>query len=259
MNLNNVDDEFFDLALTPEDEAVLTGFTVLAPDYFYYLLLMKFDTAGQPVASFGNNGTVISGDVPYTFGDALALQTDGKIVIAGCTGDLLPANNDWALWRFNSDGSPDAGFGTGGIVTTEFFGHADEALGVALYEDKIIVAGKTRNETDYLDFAVARYMNDIGVSVPGTETAKDLSVSPNPVKRGGNVSLDYELNQTGKVSVELVSILGNSVFVSPASSQSNGKQILQFTVPAAIPPGIYLMRMRGSESVNRPARLIVTE
>jgi uncharacterized delta-60 repeat protein len=158
MNLDNVDDEFFDMEMSGND-CVLTGFTVTQSDITYHLLLMKFDQNGLPVASFGDGGKVIWGNVDYTFGDALEIQDDGKIVIAGCTGGLQPANNDWALWRFNADGSIDNTFGNNGITTTEFFGHADEALGVALWEDKIIVAGKTRNATDYLDFAVAKYRN----------------------------------------------------------------------------------------------------
>ena len=156
LNLNNVDDEFYDIQLTETDEAVLAGFTVTQGDYFYHMLLMKFDVNGQPVVGFGAGGVVTAGEVPYSFGDAMALQTDGKILVTGSTGDLAPSNNDWALWRFNKDGSPDVDFGTNGLVTTEFFGNPDEALGIALYQDKIIVAGKTRNADVRLDFAVAR-------------------------------------------------------------------------------------------------------
>jgi PKD repeat protein len=91
----------------------------------------------------------------------MEIQDDGKIIIAGCTGGLQPADNDWALWRFNADGSIDNTFGTNGLTTTEFFNGTEEALGLALYENKIIVAGKTRNATDWLDFGVAKYWNGI--------------------------------------------------------------------------------------------------
>jgi uncharacterized delta-60 repeat protein len=158
MNLGNVDDEFYDMKMNGTD-CVLTGFTVSQADLKYHLLVMKFDQTGQPVNSFGNAGKVIWGAVDYTFGDALQIQSDGKIVIAGCTGGLIPANNDWALWRFNTDGSLDNTFGTAGVTTTEFFGNADEALGVALWQDKIIVVGKARNASNLLDFAVARFWN----------------------------------------------------------------------------------------------------
>ena len=43
LNLGNTDDEFYDLQLTPDDKAILAGFTVSQGDLFYHLLLMKFD------------------------------------------------------------------------------------------------------------------------------------------------------------------------------------------------------------------------
>jgi uncharacterized delta-60 repeat protein len=177
MNLDNVDDEFFDMKMSGTD-CILAGFTVSQSDLKYHLLVMKFDQNGQPVNSFGNAGKVIWGTVDYTFGDALQIQSDGKIVIAGCTGGMMPANNDWALWRFNTDGSLDNTFGTSGITTTEFFGGADEALGVALWQDKIIVAGKVRNATDYLDFALARYWNSF---------TSAFTASTNTLCNGGSV------------------------------------------------------------------------
>jgi uncharacterized delta-60 repeat protein len=169
MNLGNVDDEFFDLKMSGTD-CIATGFTVTQADFTYHLLLMKFDQNGQPVTSFGDEGKVIWGNVDYTFGDALEIQADGKIVVAGCTSAMQPADNDWALWRFNADGSPDNTFGTNGVTTTEFFNSSEEALGLALWENKIIVAGKTRNTTNYLDFAIAKYWNGINALFTANST-----------------------------------------------------------------------------------------
>jgi uncharacterized delta-60 repeat protein len=105
LNLGNVDDEFYDVQLTANDEAILTGFTVSQSDLKYHLLLMKFDNGGYPSISFGLDGYTIWGDVPYTFGDAMVLQPDGKILVAGSTGNLASGKNDWAMWRFNADGN----------------------------------------------------------------------------------------------------------------------------------------------------------
>ena len=187
---------------------------------------MKLDNSGYPALSFGLSGYTIWGDVPYTFGDAMALQPDGKILIVGSTGQLLPDNNDWALWRFNADGNIDNTFGTDGVTTTEFFGNADEALGIALYQDKIIVAGKTRNATNYLDFAVAEYNNDNYFNVSATEHVKAMncSVSPNPVMQNGKVSIQYELNQTEDIYIELVTNTGTSALVLQVGKQNADKE-----------------------------------
>jgi len=257
LNLGNVDDEFYDLQLTPDDEAILAGFTVSQGDLFYHLLLMKFDASGFPDISFGLDGYTIVGEVPYTFGDAMVLQTDGKILIAGCTGGLMPANNDWALWRFSADGNLDPDFGTNGVVTTEFFGNADEALGIALYQDKIILAGKTRNATDYLDFAVARYTNDLGVSVRETSSNTEFSVSPNPVKLNGTVYINYELNEPGNFSIDVVNVTGTSVMTVPVGNQTAGRHQFQFDLPSSFSAGVYFMKIKGSQNWHEYTKLIV--
>ncbi|MCX6247388.1 MAG: T9SS type A sorting domain-containing protein [Bacteroidetes bacterium] len=259
LNLNNVDDEFYDLQLTGNDDAVLTGFTVSQADLFYHLLVMKFDNAGQPVTGFGDNGKVIFGDVPYTFGDAMAIQPNGKILVSGCTGDLMPANNDWALWRFNQDGSADNSFGTNGLVTTDFFGNADEALGIALYADKIILAGKTRNADNMLDFAVARYTNDVDVAVGQIPGLQKFSVSPNPVKHGETVNLVYELKQDESISIGLISNTGISVMEISLGKQVAGNHSEQILLPSDLAAGVYYFRVTGSTSTTGSAKMVVTD
>jgi uncharacterized delta-60 repeat protein len=91
---------------------------------------------------------------------AVVVQADGRILVAGRaapTGD-----RDFALVRYNSDGSADGGFGTGGIVTTPFLaGRSDEANDVALQADgKIVVVGERGDDGADPDFAVARYNSD---------------------------------------------------------------------------------------------------
>jgi uncharacterized delta-60 repeat protein len=259
LNLGNVDDEFFDMQLTSDDEAILAGFTVSQSDLYYHLLLMKFDASGYPVLSFGLDGYTIYGDVPYTFGDALVLQPDGKILVAGCTGDLTPANNDWAVWRFNSDGNLDNSFGTSGIVTTDFFGKSDEALGIALHADKIVVAGKTRNATDYLDFAVARYMNDVNVAVSEGENPVNFSVSPNPVKYNGEVNVIFELKQPDNISIEVLNITGSTIMIKPFGIQAAGEHSFRINLPASVSSGVYFVRITVSKVANQTRKLIVTE
>jgi uncharacterized delta-60 repeat protein len=85
---------------------------------------------------------------------AVALQSSGKIVVAGF------ADNDFALARYNSDGSLDTSLGTGGKVNTDFSGGTDEAWTLAVQSDgKIVVAGWTRVGSS-ADFALARYNSD---------------------------------------------------------------------------------------------------
>src|SRR5438093_8754306 len=94
-------------------------------------------------ATFGTGGKVttdFAGDTDEAF--AVALQTDGKIVVAG-EAKTGYSREDFALARYNTNGTLDTTFGTGGKVTTDFAGHTDQAFAVALQTDgKIVVAGE---------------------------------------------------------------------------------------------------------------------
>ncbi|HXI92843.1 MAG TPA: delta-60 repeat domain-containing protein, partial [Blastocatellia bacterium] len=117
--------------------------------------------------SFGAGGKVIT---DFSGGEdeatAVAIQNDGKIVAVGSTiKPFVATNRDFALARYNADGSLDKSFGTGGKVATDF-GNSDIALAVAIQQDgKIISAGKAfkngHNATDTGNyFAVARHNSD---------------------------------------------------------------------------------------------------
>src|SRR5690348_6280968 len=70
---------------------------------------------------------------------ALAVQADGRIVAAGQAGG---SGSDFALARFNRNGTLDPGFGTAGEVTSHLSSANSAARGVAIQADgKIVVAG----------------------------------------------------------------------------------------------------------------------
>ena len=97
--------------------------------------------------------------------NGIALQTDGKIVVAGYA--TSGGNKDFALTRFNSDGSPDFSFGSGSDprVTTAIGISDDFGRAVAIQADgKIVVGGSNFNRTS-LQFAVAAIAQR-GVSMP---------------------------------------------------------------------------------------------
>ena len=71
---------------------------------------------------------------------------DGRIVVAGRSGRINP---NFALARYNADGSPDANFATGGLTTIDYFGASDAAENVAILPGgKIMLGGVARNQVD---------------------------------------------------------------------------------------------------------------
>ena len=92
------------------------------------------------------------------YGNALVIQPDGKILVAGATHN--GTDWDWYIVRLMPDGALDGTFGTGGIVTTDLRGFNDWGTSIALQPDgKIVFGSKNSNGTD-TDFAVARYNPD---------------------------------------------------------------------------------------------------
>ncbi len=116
--------------------------------------LAKRKPDGSIDSSYGYTG--YSRTVKFSNSSA-AMQTDGKIVLAGDDG-----KDYFILSRINTDGSIDQSFGTNGIQTTLFEGES-HSNSVAIQKDnKIVVAGYTDlgTHSDSMYFAVARYNSD---------------------------------------------------------------------------------------------------
>ena len=124
--------------------------------------LARYNKDGQLDSSFGSRGkvTTVFGGNAKAYG--IALQGDGKIVAAGF-GKNKPESSsvDFAIARYNPDGSLDAAFGDSGKVTTDFFGKHDQVYAVAIQADrKIVVAGGATSVKNIFGFALARYNTD---------------------------------------------------------------------------------------------------
>ena len=79
-------------------------------------------------------------------GRALALQPDGRIIIAGTASG---ANPNFAVARLLADGTPDTEFTDTAVMTIDFFGFGDAAESVAITDDgKIVVSGLVGNDMD---------------------------------------------------------------------------------------------------------------
>src|SRR5207237_886296 len=88
---------------------------------------------------------------------AMILQPDGKILVGGLV-RLSYRTTNFAVARYNRDGTVDSTFGTGGKVTTGFYGGHDEIHALALQPDgKIVAAGQATWGGDAWYAVLARY------------------------------------------------------------------------------------------------------
>lgn len=119
-----------------------------------------FSGDGRTMVDVGFAVTGESGRHDYAQG--VAIQPDGKIVLAGATA-VHPANSasadDWAIVRLLRDGTPDATFGEDGIVTTNLGNVYEAAEDLVIQPDgKIVAVGQMHGSPDAT--VAIRYTSD---------------------------------------------------------------------------------------------------
>jgi uncharacterized delta-60 repeat protein len=125
----------------------------------YNFALVRYNANGTLDTTFGTNGKVTTdlgsaGDVAY----AMAVQPDGKIILAGRNGA-----NELALVRYTANGALDPTFGTGGKLVTGISitggpGGSRNQVSISLEPDgRIVVAGTSIPSATVWDFLVARF------------------------------------------------------------------------------------------------------
>jgi uncharacterized delta-60 repeat protein len=118
----------------------------------------SFDADGIVLTHFGR----IDDDSPSgrsDIGVSVIAQPDGKLVVAGSS-DVNFSPGDFALARYNPDGSLDASFGSGGRVLTDFGGSDFASTLIVQPDGKLVAGGLSFGETANGIFALARYNPD---------------------------------------------------------------------------------------------------
>jgi len=110
--------------------------------------------------TFGSGGIVTTAiGTSHDYGQAVALQKDGKIVVAGF--GISGTGTDFEVARYLASGALDLAFGTNGSTTTDFQGAYDRAYAVALQGDgKILVGGEAETLALKYNFGLARYLSN---------------------------------------------------------------------------------------------------
>jgi uncharacterized delta-60 repeat protein len=147
-------DAGYAITVRPDGKILLAGF---ANDGFG---LAQYKPDGSLDSSFGSNGIVTTSffnNKDSAFG--IVLQPDGKVILAGMT-STPESQDDFAMARYNTDGSLDPSFDTDGKVNTDF-GGTERANAITLQSGgKIVVAGYRGNNDNDFRPVVARYNAD---------------------------------------------------------------------------------------------------
>jgi hypothetical protein len=160
------------IVITPDNKILLGGF-IINSDGSNSFSMVKFTSNGIVDTSFGTNG---NGRVDSSFqnsspdgggANSIVLQTDQKIILGGFTSNSVTSSSDYALVRYNPNGTIDTSFGTNGYTQTNLF--STECLGFSLAiqnDNKILLTGSvyfSRSSpfgptTTNFEIGIARYL-----------------------------------------------------------------------------------------------------
>lgn len=131
------------VTLQDDGKIVVVGYSFNAGEQSCFTVL-RYSADGSLDTSFGNAGKVTTAVAKQSNADGVAMQSDGKIVVAGNA--FIDRNkNDFGLVRYNANGTLDTTFNGTGKATADF-GAQDLGHTVAVHGDgKIVVAGYTTN------------------------------------------------------------------------------------------------------------------
>jgi uncharacterized delta-60 repeat protein len=161
----------YGVAVQPDGKILAAGYLQNSadgsPDFQVTPLVARYNPDGTPDPSFGGGGITVVGPGPVESAKSLAIQPDGKIIVAGnkmSSAGIMRAPSQFVVSRLNPTGTLDPSFGSSGKTTTSF-DQVDFLNRVLLQSDgKIIAVGETgasdMGETDGKSVALARYNPD---------------------------------------------------------------------------------------------------
>ena len=220
-DLGAADEYPTDVAVTPGGRIVVLGNTRAAGETWQRVTVVRYLNSGARDTSFSGDG-VVATDLPEVtaeHADALALQADGKLVVAG-TAYGPNSGQNFALLRYAADGSLDPTFGGGdGWLTTDI-ATWDGARAVAVQGDGRIVAAGTAEwgfAPSFTDMAVARYLPDGSVDPSFGGGAGHVIVAPHANPNRWDAANDVLVQADGKLVLAGVSVQNDGPGVSSAA------------------------------------------
>jgi uncharacterized delta-60 repeat protein len=192
------------------------------------LAVTRYTAAGALDTSFGVGGRQTA-DFGYGYaandvGTVVALQPNGKIVVAGSTAMVdwvFTSGRDFVLARYAPDGSPDASFGRVVTSFTDVYYDADDFIAdVAIQPDgKLVATGGTTGQDWMSDVALARYHGDGVDTVAPPDTTIDTG--PSGPTRGTAPQFTFSASKAGSTfACKLDTPAGAGNYASCSSPQA---------------------------------------
>ena len=145
-----------DIALQPDGKIIAVGYGFFPSSGF---AVHRYNANGTLDASFGAGGVVLTPVGEIAGASSVAIQADGKIVVAGSSSSPGQSYSDFTVVRLLPDGSLDTSFGGTGKVITSFGNHSHAGRVVVQPDGKIVAVGSAHVGNNQ-GLALVRYNSD---------------------------------------------------------------------------------------------------
>jgi uncharacterized delta-60 repeat protein len=220
-----------------DSKIVVVGYTGAGGGYRE---VARYNPDGSLDPTFGTGGKSVTA---FGLTWAVALASDGKVVVAGGDGT---SGGSFTLARYNVDGTPDATFGNGGVVTTTIAtAYLFRDVAIQPNGDIVAVGGVSG------DSLVARYL-------PSEPQIGLFTASPSPASSGGSVTLTAAGVADGNPGGTVAQVAfyqdsnGDGVLGPGDAVLGYGAQtspgVWTLTVTVNLPPGTYTLFAQATDS-----------
>ena len=252
--VGNLDDFAYSVAIQADDKIVVAG--VVGGGGF---AVVRYNPNGSLDTTFNGTGKVITPINASSYARSVAIQADGKIVVAGDSYDSSAGG--FTLVRYNTNGSLDTSFDNDGIVTTEVRNAFSLASAVAIQADgKIVAAGNSSGGLSLVRYnangSLDTTFNGTGIVItPGNGalsvviqadgkilTISGFSSGGRLVRYNANGTPDTSFGSTGEVGVE--------ISISSAAIQANGKIVAAGYTEFGEGSAFAVIRLNGNGSLD---------
>jgi uncharacterized delta-60 repeat protein len=202
--IGSSDDNGYSLAIQSDGKILLGGSCYNGSNYNF--CIARFNSNGTLDTSFGIKGKVI---LPIgsdsDFGDSLAIQPDGKILLGGSC--LNVSNSDFCIARFNSNGTIDTTFGSSGKVIQPIGSGNDRGFSLVIQPNgKILLGGFCDNGFNY-DFCIARFNSNGTIDTTFGSSGKVIQ----PIGSNDDYGYSLAIQPDGKI------LLGGYCFINTSN------------------------------------------
>ncbi len=183
----NPNDQATNLVIQPDGKIVVVGFSTYPGAVGQLMAIVRYNTDGTLDTTFGGGTgivttTFVGGNEQY---NSVIVQPNGQIVAAGYAS--VAGKNEFAIARYNADGTLDNSFNGNGEILQPFSSGGAIANSLALQSDgQIVVAGGVTT-TSGGSFAIARFntngsldtsFGSLNTPIPGSPSIPGGTVTP---------------------------------------------------------------------------------